>query len=101
MPHSLSRREALKQIGTAGAGVVLAGSVLRGQRTPIRIAGMPVEVAVSFLGPHTVRLTAAAIAGTGGVPEDGALVQAADAKPLARGRDVDQLKAIKSGNLVV
>ena len=101
MPHSLSRREALKQIGTAGAGVVLAGGVLRGQRTPIRIAGMPVEVAVSFLGPHTVRLTAAAIAGTGGVPEDGALVQAADAKPLARGRDVDQLKAIKSGNLVV
>jgi alpha-glucosidase (family GH31 glycosyl hydrolase) len=101
MPHSPSRREALKQIGTAGAGVVLAGGVLRGQGTPIRIAGMPVEVAVSFLGPHTVRLTAAAIAGTGGVPEDGALVQAADAKPLARGRDVDQLKAIKSGNLVI
>ena len=101
MTHALSRREALTRIGRAGAGVVLAGGVIRGQTSPIRIAGMPVEIVVTFLGPHTLRVTAAAVASTGGVPEDGALVRAADAKPVARVRNADQFKSIKGANLVV
>jgi alpha-glucosidase/alpha-D-xyloside xylohydrolase len=81
--------------------VVLPSTVIRGQNAPIRIAGMPVEIAVSMLGPSTVRVTAAAIVGAAGVPEDGALVKSADVKPLARRRDPDQFPAVRSGSLVV
>jgi alpha-glucosidase (family GH31 glycosyl hydrolase) len=101
MPEFLSRREALKEIAAAGAGIALTGGIIRGQRSPIRIAGMPVEIAVASISPTTVRLTAAAIAGTGGVPEDGALVKEAEATPMARGRAVESFEAIKAGNLVV
>ena len=101
MSQPISRRDALKRIGAAGAGVVLPSTVIRGQNAPIRIAGMPVEIAVSMLGPSTVRVTAAAIVGAAGVPEDGALVKSADVTPLARRRHLDQFPAIKSGSLVV
>ncbi|MGH9370758.1 MAG: TIM-barrel domain-containing protein, partial [Vicinamibacterales bacterium] len=67
----------------------------------IRVAGMPVEIAVASVGPDTVRITAAAIVGTGGVPEDGALVEAAETKPSVRGRTAEAYKMIKAGNLVV
>ena len=65
MSESFSRREALKNLGAAGAGVVLAGGIIRGQAAPIRLAGMPVEIAVASISPTTVRITAAAIVGTG------------------------------------
>ena len=55
-----SRRDVLKQIGFAGAGAILAPAVIRGQNSPIRIAGMPVEIAVASVSPTTVRITAAA-----------------------------------------
>ena len=101
MSESLSRRDALKQIAAAGAGVVATGGIIRGQAEPIRIAAMPVEIAVASISATTVRITAAAIAGAGGVPEDGALVKEAEAKPIARGRVADTFKPIKAGNLVV
>ena len=101
MPHSFSRRDALKRIGSAGAGAVFGGGLIRGQAEPIRIAGMPVEIAVAFPGPNTVRLTAAAIAGTGGVPEDGALVRAAASGTETRGRTAARFTAVRGGNLVV
>ena len=98
---SLSRRDALKQIAAAGAGVVATGGIVRGQAAPIRIAGIPVEIAVASISVHTVRITAAAIVGAGGVPEDGALVKEAEAKPIASGRVANVFKPIKAGNLVV
>ena len=101
MSQSFSRREALTRMGAAATGVALSAGVFRGQAQPIRLAGMPVEIAVAFPGPSTVRITAAPVVGTGGVPDDGALVRAADARPLARGRTADPLRAIRSGNLVV
>jgi alpha-glucosidase/alpha-D-xyloside xylohydrolase len=101
MSVPLSRRDALKQIAAAGAGVVATGGIIRGQAAPIRIAAMPVEIAVASISASTVRITAAAIAGAGGVPDDGALVKAAEAKPIARGRVADTFKPIKAGNLVV
>ncbi len=101
MPHALSRRDALKHIGSAGAGAVFGGGLIRGQTEPIRIAGMPVEIAVAFPGPNTVRLTAAAFAGTGGVPEDGALVRAAASGTETRGRTAARFTAVRGGNLVV
>jgi len=53
----LSRREALKQTGTAGAAALLVRGVLRGQDGEIVVAGKPVEVVVSELGPAAVKLT--------------------------------------------
>ena len=47
MPQPFSRRDALKHIGSAGAGAVFGGGIIRGQTEPIRIAGMPVEIAVA------------------------------------------------------
>ena len=101
MSEPLSRRDALKQIAAAGAGVVATGGIVRGQGAPIRIAGIPVEIAVASISVHTVRITAAAIVGAGGVPEDGALVKEAEAKPIASGRVANVFKPIKAGNLVV
>ena len=101
MSEPLSRRDALKQIAAAGAGVVATGGIIRGQAAPIRIAGMPVEIAVASISASTVRITAAAIVGAGGLPEDGALVKEAEATPIARGRVADRFKPIKAGNLVV
>ena len=101
MSDPLSRRDALKQIAAAGASVVAASGIIRGQAAPIRMAGVPVEIAVASISASTVRITAAAIVGAGGVPEDGALVKEAEAKPIARGRVADTFKPIKAGNLVV
>lgn len=101
MSEPLSRRDALKQIAAAGAGVVATGGIIRGQAALIRIAGMPVEIAVASISASTVRITAAAIVGAGGLPEDGALVKEAEATPIARGRVADRFKPIKAGNLVV
>jgi alpha-glucosidase (family GH31 glycosyl hydrolase) len=100
MPHPLSRRDALKHLGSAGAAFLAPRGVIRGQATPIRIAGSPVEIAVASVSPATVRITATPLAG-GPAPSDGALVAAAEAKPAARGRTGDTVTRIKAGGLVV
>ena len=66
-----SRRTALKQIAGAGVGATITPITIRGQTAPIRIAGMPVQIAIASVSPVTLRITVAAIAGTGGVPDDG------------------------------
>ena len=48
MRSRATRRDALKQILAAGVGITAAPIVLRGQRTPISIAGQPVEIAGLF-----------------------------------------------------
>ena len=101
MVRSISRRDALKQLGSAGAGVVLGGGVIRGQSAPIRVAGTPVEIAVASISPLTVRVTVSAIAGSAGVPDDGALVRAAEVTPLARRRAQDAFAPVRAGSLVV
>jgi alpha-glucosidase/alpha-D-xyloside xylohydrolase len=96
-----SRREVLKQIGSASAGVALGGGLFRGQTSPIRAAGMPVEIAVGAVSPVTVRITVAAIVGTGGVPDDGALVRGAEARATARRRTAESFAPVEAGNLRV
>jgi alpha-glucosidase (family GH31 glycosyl hydrolase) len=101
MPEHPSRRTALKQIAAAGVAATVTPITIRGQGAPIRIAGMPVEIAIASVSPVTVRITVAAIAGTGGVPDDGALVRAADGKPLARRRRGEEFTPVRAGNLTV
>ena len=101
MSERLSRRRALKHLAAAGAAAAFSPVVIRGQSAPIRVAGMPVEIAVASISPVTVRITVAAIVGTGGVPDDGALVAAAEGKPLARRRTPDAFTPVRAGNLTV
>ena len=101
MSEHVSRRRALKNLAAAGAAAAFGPAVIQGQSAPIRVAGMPVEIAVASISPVTVRITVAAIAGTGGVPEDGALVAAAEGKPFARRRTADAFTAVRAGDLTV
>ena len=98
MSRKLPRRQALKEIGLAGAGVMLSGGVFRGQTAPIRVAGRPVEIAVASISPLTVRISVLPIEGPG-VPEDGALVAAAAGNALGRRREA--FAPIKAGSLAV
>jgi alpha-glucosidase/alpha-D-xyloside xylohydrolase len=100
MPEHPSRRAALRQIAAAGVGAAVAPVTIRGQSSPIRIAGMPVELAIASVSPVTVRITVAPVVGTGGVPDDGALVRAADAPPIAR-RRAATFAPVRAGNLTV
>ena len=95
-----SRRNALKHLAAAGAAAAFRPVIIRGQSSPIRVAGMPVEIAVASISPVTVRITVAAIAGTGGVPDDGALVAAAETRAVARGRTAEW-KPVRAGSLTV
>ena len=91
----------MKRLGSAGAALALGGGTIRGQSSPIRIAGMPVEIAVAPISPVTVRITAAPIVGTGGVPDDGALVRAAEGRVTARRRTAASFPPVPAGNFTV
>ena len=101
--RSTSRRDAIKQIGSAGAGFVLAGGVIRGHLADIVIAGQPVEIAVSSVSPDTVRITVRQIQSEGLAPiaTTGALVQDEFGKPLAQSRTEESFPRVRAGNLVV
>ncbi len=99
MPEPLSRRALLKQLGCAGAGVAFGGGILRGQSSPILVAGRPVEIAVLAVSPATVRITALPIDGV--VPDDGALVPAAAGRMLSTRRSAGSATALRAGDLRV
>jgi alpha-glucosidase (family GH31 glycosyl hydrolase) len=100
----VSRREILKQLGSAGAGLLIAPQIIRGQSSNIVIAGKPVEIVVASLSPTTVRLTVrpldAASAG-GAVPVDGALVQEVLGKTIAHTSGTHKFTPVQAGDLVV
>ncbi len=107
MASPVTRRSALKHLGSASAGVAVAATpagaglagIFRGQTTPITIAGQPVEIAVASISPATVRITiTGATAGTS-VKDDGALVRAAAVPAQTRRREA--FGPIKAGNLTV
>jgi alpha-glucosidase/alpha-D-xyloside xylohydrolase len=83
----MTRRDALKQLGTAGTGLALGGRVLRGQGSDFIVAGQPVEIAVSPVSDLTVRLTVQAVSGGSATSlSDGALVREQWAPPVVRHR---------------
>jgi alpha-glucosidase/alpha-D-xyloside xylohydrolase len=102
MPSDPTRRDALKQIGAAGASLAFAG-VLRGQSGDLVIGGKPVEIVVSSVSPTTVRITVLPIADgkPAAVPVDGALVQNEWGRALARARSAPPLPSVRAGNLTV
>ncbi len=79
MLRAITRRGMLK----VAAGT---GSLLFSQDTPIRIAGKPVEIALTPVSPHTVRLTIQAIENgrVAAMRVDGALVKESFGQPARR-----------------
>ena len=103
MTDRISRRDALKKIGSAGAGFVLAGQVISGMQSDIVIAGQLAEIAVSSLSNATVRITVRPLeAGRAlPVPATGALVQEEFGPALARTRDGSGLSRVRAGDFSV
>jgi alpha-glucosidase/alpha-D-xyloside xylohydrolase len=85
-------------MGSAAAAAMFGGGIIRGQASPIVIAGQPVEISVASVSAATVRITVLPI-GSGTVADDGALVAAAQGKPGARRRQ--PFAPIKAGGLTV
>ena len=63
MSQPITRRDALKDIGVAGAGLASPRGVIRGQSADIIVAGKPVEIACLSVSPATVRITVRPIVG--------------------------------------
>lgn len=103
MSNPFTRRDALKRLGTAGAGIILGRGIVRGQQADIMVSGKPVEIAVASLSPSTVRITVLPL--TDGrapaVPVDGALMPEAEGHALARNSVREHFGLIHAGNLVV
>jgi len=100
---TLSRREAIRRIGAAGAAALLPRGVIRGREDEIVVAGRPVEIGVSEVSPATVRISVLPLENgrLGSVPDGGFLVSKGQGRPLADVRKTDRLRPIRSGNLVV
>jgi alpha-glucosidase len=103
MARICTRREAIKHIGAAGAGLVLAPRLIRGRWMDITIAGRPVEIVISTVSRTTVRLTVLPTEGETAidVPVDGALVGGGQGQLLARKRVPEPFEPVRSGDLTV
>jgi alpha-glucosidase/alpha-D-xyloside xylohydrolase len=103
MSGRFTRRQALKRIGTAGAGLILTRGLIRGRTGDIVVAGQPVEIAVSALSPVTVRLTVLPIAGgaTRDLLLDGAVGPEGEGRPLSRRREPERFEPVPAGDLTV
>ena len=99
----VTRRQALRDIGVAGAGLALSGGVIRGQGAGIIVAGKPVEIAVSSVSPATVRLTVRPIVDGAAMPVavTGALETESFRPSLAAARAAAPLTRVRAGDLAV
>ena len=97
----LTRREALKRLGAAGAGAFLARGALRGRSAEITVAGRPAEIGIYDVSPATVRIVLLPLDGPGkaGPGADGAVVPDGEGKAVARDRG--SFGRIRSGDLAV
>jgi alpha-glucosidase (family GH31 glycosyl hydrolase) len=101
MPSPVSRREALRRLGAAGASVALGGTIIRGRHDDLIVADQPVEVVVSSVNPATARLTIRArTASSDASLDDGALVQASWGRQQ-RVRAATPASGIRAGDLRV
>jgi alpha-glucosidase (family GH31 glycosyl hydrolase) len=98
-----TRRQALQQLTSAGAGVVLSGGIFRGQNADIVVGGRPVEIVVASVSQTTARITVLPIEGNKPVtvPDEGALVPAAAGGQVATNRKPDAFKPITARDLTI
>ena len=103
MSDHLSRRDAIKQLGTAGASLMLGARTFRLGAAGITIAGEPVEITVASLSPVTARITIKPIRDGHAteVPLTGELVAPGIGTVAARGSSPASVSRVRSGDLVV
>jgi alpha-glucosidase/alpha-D-xyloside xylohydrolase len=103
MVYDISRRDALKRLGTAGAMAILPAHIVRGQAQPIMAAGQAVEIAVASLSPFTVRISVLPLAAGRpmGVPANGGLAQPDAGRAAGRTRRASETATIRAGDLTV
>ncbi|HZF39282.1 MAG TPA: hypothetical protein VE715_10685 [Blastocatellia bacterium] len=103
MNEKPSRREALKSIGSAGVVALLDTQALTAQEAAIRIAGQPVEIAVSSVSAVTVRLSVTPIVNgqPQPLPHDGSLAQRTWSPLAARITSLTRERQLRCGDLVV
>ena len=104
IPQRPTRRDALRHIGAAGAGLVASGGLIRGsQERPITIAGRPVAITVASISPVTVRITVRAIENAVLVPValTGALAPEMPMTPIATGQEAGAVSRVRAGQLQV
>jgi alpha-glucosidase/alpha-D-xyloside xylohydrolase len=99
----MNRRDALKQIGTAGAGLALGGGIIRGQSADIVVAGQPLRLRSPQVSASTVRVTVRPLQNgvAAPVPVTGALVKDEFGSALARSRQPASLSDVRAGDLQV
>src|SRR5450432_254205 len=103
MNKRITRRAALKSVATAGAGAILTPGLAIPQDGYIRVAGRPVEIALTPATAQTVRITVQAIENGQPlpIPSDGVLVKENWGEPAARFRTLFGSRNVKCGNLRV
>lgn len=103
MTNSISRRKALKNLGAAGAGALLAPPPIAGQDAAIQVTGKPVEIALASISPQTVRLTIAPLENgkPRPVPLDGSLAEQLRPAPVARLTSLARERTVRCGALSV
>lgn len=106
MSESLSRRDALKQLGAAGAGVMLGARehIIRGRMADLVIAGRPAELAIATVSPATVRITLRPLQAGGAatpVAATGELAQDDVGKVVAHGHTVANDSHVRAGDLII
>src|SRR5215475_6972860 len=103
MKERPSRREALKGIGSAGVVALLDARSLTAQEAAIRVAGRPVEIAVSSVSAVTIRLSVMPIVDgqPQPLPHDGSLAQRTWSPPAARITSLTRARQARCGDLVV
>jgi alpha-glucosidase/alpha-D-xyloside xylohydrolase len=98
-----TRRETLKGIGSAGLAALIEAPSLTARETPIQIMGRPVEIAVSVIGPQTVRISVTPIVNgqRQPIPDDGSLLSTGWPQPAARIRSLTGSRSLRCGELTV
>ena len=103
MFQPITRRGVLKKVATAGSGALAGSGLAFAQETQLRIAGRPVEIALTATSPKTVRITIVPIENGEAqpVPIDGALVKQNWTRPSAVLRALATTTSVKCGELIV
>ena len=102
MPDSLSRRDAVKRLGLAGAGVLVGARLHRFAPPGFRVAGHDAEALVSAVSNDTVRLTVRSIEpGAPPVTETGALARDPIGTAVGGMRDAVLPWRVRAGDLTV
>ena len=101
MANSLSRRDALKHLSAASAGALVPASLV--QAAALRVVGREVELSLTSISTHTIRLTIAPMENGKAqpVPMDGSLALTSWPKPAARLTTLPREKSVRCGNLKV